>query len=62
MRSAVRACSAPSSREVAAATSSTPRSNASWSNTAGFWRPLTLRTYCSAAARISSSVVGGSKL
>jgi hypothetical protein len=28
----------------------------------GFVKPLILRTYCTAAARISSSVAGGSKL
>ena len=43
-------------------TASTARSNASSFAREGFVIPLTLRTYWSAAARISSSVVGGSKL
>ena len=44
------------------ATSSTARSNASALACDGFVKPLILRTYCSAAARTSSSVAGGSKL
>lgn len=44
------------------AMSSTARPNASSFAFDGFVEPLTLRTYWSAAARISSSVAGGSKL
>ena len=44
------------------ATSSMAVSNAATSAAGGFARPLTLRTYWRAAARISSRVVGGSKL
>src|SRR4051812_44362989 len=51
-----------SSLRVAAATSSAARSNAAASAAPGFASPLTLRTYWTAAARISSAVVGGSKL
>jgi len=47
---------------VTAATSSTARSNASAFAWDGFCIPLTLRTYWTAAASISSCVVGGSKL
>ena len=51
-----------SSRRVAAATSSTARSNAAAFAWDGFACPVTFRTYCSAAARTSFSVAGGSKL
>src|SRR5581483_6904 len=51
-----------SRRDVAAATSATARSNGSWFACDGFCMPLTLRTNWTAAAWISSSVVGGSKL
>jgi hypothetical protein len=44
------------------AISSTARSKASWFACDGLVVPLTLRTYCSAAARTSSVVAGGSKL
>ena len=47
---------------VTRATSSTASSNASALACEGFVDPLTLRTYCSAAAWISSSLAGGSKL
>ena len=46
----------------AVATCSTAASKAALFATAGFVVPLILRTYCSAAARTSSSVTGGSKL
>ena len=54
--------SRPSSFRVAAATSSTAWANATSFAFDGFEEPLTFRTYCSAAAAISSSVAGGSKL
>ena len=41
---------------------STLRENASAFARDGLEKPLTLRTYCSAAARTSCSVAGGSKL
>jgi len=44
----------------AAATASTAESKAAAFACDGLAKPLTLRTYCSAAARISSSVTGGS--
>ena len=44
------------------AISSTARANTSSFAFDGFVAPLTLRTYWSAAARISSSVAAGSKL
>jgi hypothetical protein len=44
------------------ATSSTARLNAASLANEGLLKPLTLRTNCSAAARTSSSVTGGSKL
>lgn len=47
---------------VAAVTSAAARSNACWFADEGFAEPLTLRTYCSAAAPISSGVAGGAKL
>src|SRR5262245_43339265 len=50
------------SRRVAFAISITARSNGSMFDTLGLRVPLTLRTYCKAAAWISSSVAGGSKL
>src|SRR4051812_38567115 len=53
---------ASSNRVEAAATSATARSNASALTRDGFVVPLILRTYWSAAAAISSSVAGGSKL
>src|SRR4051812_36424293 len=54
--------SSPSSSAVAAATAATARSNAAWLACDGRVDPATLRTYCSAAAWISSGVAGGSKL
>jgi hypothetical protein len=51
-----------SSVSEAAVTASTARSNAASLTFEGFAAPLILRTYCSAAAAISSSVAGGSKL
>jgi hypothetical protein len=54
--------SAASKRLVLAAISSTARPKAASFTLEGFWEPLTLRTYWSAAARTSSSVAGGSKL
>ncbi len=45
-----------------AATSATARSKAASLAFEGLLKPLSLRTNCSAAARISSSVAGGSKL
>src|SRR5689334_24094576 len=45
-----------------AATSSTARSNAASFAFEGLWKPESLRTNCSEAARTSSSVTGGSKL
>ena len=54
--------SSPSRRADTAATSSTARSNASALACDGLVKPLILRTYCSAAARTSWSVAGGSKL
>ena len=54
--------SCPSSRADAAATSSTARWKASAFAADGLEEPLILRTYCSAAARTSSSEAGGSKL
>src|SRR5262249_40018790 len=56
-RAAPRSGSAASSRSVAAAMSSTARVNAGSSWGVGFARPLTLRTYWSAASRISARVV-----
>src|SRR4051795_1219466 len=53
---------ASSNRVEAAATAATARSNASALTREGFVAPLILRTYWSAAAAISSSVAGGSKL
>src|SRR3954468_24411793 len=47
---------------VACATASTASSKAAWFAWLGLVLPLTLRTYCSAAARTSSEVAGGSKL
>src|SRR5664279_413487 len=47
---------------VMCAISATARSKVSWFVTDGFVAPLTLRTYCNAAAWTSSSVAGGSKL
>jgi hypothetical protein len=44
----------PSSLDVASATSSTAAAKASALAREGLLEPLTLRTYCSAAARISS--------
>jgi uncharacterized lipoprotein YajG len=52
----------PSSVAVAAATTRTASSNASWFTADGWVVPLTLRTYWTAAAWTSSSVAGGSKL
>jgi len=54
--------SSASSRDVAASTAATARSNASWFARDGFVVPLILRTYCSAASWTSVSVAGGSKL
>src|SRR5205814_2729519 len=50
------------SRRATSATSSIARSNASSFAFDGALNPLSLRTNCSEAARISSSVAGGSKL
>ena len=50
------------SRRAAAATSSTALSNAASLAFDGTLKPLSLRTNCSDASRISSSVAGGSKL
>jgi len=50
------------SLRVASATSSTAASKAASFACEGFVKPLTLRTYWSAAPRTSSSVAGGSKL
>jgi hypothetical protein len=47
---------------VISETASTASSKASWLACEGLVEPLTLRTYCSAEAWISSSVAGGSKL
>jgi hypothetical protein len=47
---------------VTPATACTARSKASAFAREGRVNPLTLRTYCRAAARTSSSVAGGSKL
>ncbi len=52
----------PSSRAEMPATSSTAPRNAASFVFEGFVTPLIFRTYCSAAARTSSSVTGGSKL
>ena len=54
--------SEPSRARDAAATSSTARANAASFATEGAADPLIFLTYCRAAARISSSVAGGSKL
>ena len=51
-----------SSRRAASDTSSTASLNASSFALDGMLKPLSLRTNCSADARISSSVAGGSKL
>ena len=59
--SAVVISDAISSRAVAAI-SSIARSNAGWFAFDGLLNPLSLRTNCSDAERISSSVAGGSKL
>ena len=59
---AVDTISAASRWAVEWATSSTARLNASSFACEGLVKPLTLRTYWSAASRISSSVVAGSKL
>src|SRR5580765_5178390 len=50
------------SRRATAAVSSIARSNAASFAFEGALNPLSLRTNCSDAARISSSVAGGSKL
>jgi hypothetical protein len=50
------------STRAAVATSSTARSKACWLSLDGLLKPLSLRTNCRDAARISSSVAGGSKL
>ena len=52
----------PSIRSVAAATSVIACSNTSALARDGEREPLSLRTYCVAAARTSSDVAGGSKL
>lgn len=62
VRTAPRVLSSASSCSVAAAIASTARSTGAWSACEGLAIPPTLRTYCSAAARISSGVVGGAKL
>jgi hypothetical protein len=48
-------------REIAAISSTAARKAASFAFD-GLLKPVILRTYCSAAARVSSSVTGGSKL
>src|ERR1700757_1497046 len=53
--------SASNSRAVVAATSATATSKASTLADDGWVMPLTLRTYCRAAAAISSVVAGGSR-
>src|SRR6201995_2510810 len=55
-------CSEASSRRAASDTSSTARLNAASLACDGLPKPESLRTNCSAEARISSSVAGGSKL
>ena len=50
------------SRRATAATSSMARSKTGWLAFDGAVKPLSLRTNWTAAARISSSVAGGSKL
>src|SRR5688572_15795936 len=50
------------SLDAAAVTSTTARLNASSFTLDGLLKPLSLRTNCSAEARISASVAGGSKL
>src|SRR2546429_7293856 len=47
---------------AAAVISSTARSNATWLIFEGVLKPLSFRTNCTEALRISSSVAGGSKL
>ena len=54
--------SEPKSLRDAASISSTARKNAGSFVIEGLVKPLTLRTNCSEAARISASVTGGSKL
>jgi hypothetical protein len=54
--------SEPISLLAAVATSSTARLKATSLALEGALKPLSLRTNCKAAARISSSVAGGSKL
>ena len=51
-----------SSRFDTSVTSATARSNTASFALDGLLAPLILRTYCSAAASISSGVAGGSKL
>src|SRR5581483_5359285 len=57
-------CASRESRKVLVATvmASTALRKAASLAFEGLWKPLTLRTNCSEAARISSSVAGGSKL
>src|SRR5437764_9261965 len=62
LRGGLVVASAASSVRAASATSSTARSNAASFAFEGRLKPLSLRTNCSADARISSSVAGGSKL
>jgi hypothetical protein len=54
--------SSASRRREASVTASTARSNASWLALDGRVDPLIFRTYCRAAASISSGVAGGEKL
>ena len=61
VRAGPRSVRRPRRRRVLAVTSSIASSKASRSAAEGALSPLTLRTYCKAAARTSSSVVGGSK-
>jgi hypothetical protein len=64
--SRLRGCAGVTSERIRiladAATSSTARSNAASFAFEGTLKPLSLRTNCSDASRISSSVAGGSKL
>src|SRR4030088_1602870 len=62
LRGGLPVSSASRSRRAASATSSTARLNAGSLAFDGSLYPLSLRTNCSADARISSSVAGGSKL
>src|SRR6185503_6359066 len=62
LRGGLAVCRDVKSRRAASETSSTARSKAASLAREGCVKPLSLRTNCSADARISSSVAGGSKL